>query len=84
MCKINGIMKKIAIDDYVPVYKETNRPVFSKANKNCIWVMLIEKLWAKLKGSYGDILNGNAFDVLNAFCLGPCYTYSTTSVLKQE
>lgn len=41
MCKINGVMRNVVIDDYVPVYKTTNRPVFSKANQKCIWIMLI-------------------------------------------
>ena len=77
-------MKKMAIDDFVPVYKETDRPVFSKPHKNCIWVMLIEKAWAKIKGSYQNILTGNTFDVLNTFCIGPCFIYSTCLNLSRE
>jgi len=37
--------------------------------------MLIEKAWAKIKGSYGAISAGCPHEVLNAFSLAPCYFY---------
>lgn len=56
--KENGIPKALIIDDFVPVYKESNRPVFCKSHGREVWVMLVEKAWAKLKGSYGNMLKG--------------------------
>lgn len=75
-----GIIKELVIDDYVPVFKETDRPVFCKANAHEIWVMLLEKAWAKLKGSYGAIVKGCPHEVFSAFCIAP----SSTIHINQE
>ena len=48
------------IYDHIPVYSTTNRPVFCKANGNEVWVMLLEKAWAKLYKSYKQIEAGYA------------------------
>ena len=37
--------------------------------------MLIEKVWAKIKGSYGAISSGSPHEVLNTFTVAPCYFY---------
>jgi hypothetical protein len=37
--------------------------------------MLLEKAWAKIKGSYGKINKGNPYEVLNTFSLAPVYNY---------
>ena len=53
-----GSYKEIIIDDYVPVYEGSNRPVFCRAVGGEAWVMLLEKVWAKLSGSYGNTSAG--------------------------
>lgn len=53
-----GVISEVVIDDFVPVFATTNRPVFCKANGREIWPMLLEKAWAKIKGSYGEIASG--------------------------
>lgn len=40
----------------VPFIKE--RPAFSAASDNALWVILLEKAWAKLYGSYKQIEAG--------------------------
>ena len=52
---VDGIITELVIDDYIPVYASTNRPVFCKANGREVWAMLLEKAWAKIKGSYGAL-----------------------------
>jgi hypothetical protein len=37
--------------------------------------MLLEKAWAKIKGSYGAIEAGTPHEVFNAFCMAPSFTY---------
>lgn len=77
-----GIIKELVIDDYVPVFKETDRPVFCKANVREIWVMLLEKAWAKLKGSYGAIIEGCPHEVFSCFCIAPSSTIHINSLNK--
>lgn len=72
---VAGIPTEVIIDDYIPVFAATDRPVFCKATGKEIWVMLIEKAWAKIKGSYGKISAGCPHEVLQAFSVAPCYYY---------
>ena len=55
---IDGIKQIIIVDDYIPVFKYTNSPCFAKPNKNKIWVMLLEKAWAKVNGGYVNTIGG--------------------------
>lgn len=47
---IDGGWKAIVVDDYIPV--QYNQPAFTRGRNNEIWVMLIEKAWAKVFESY--------------------------------
>ena len=60
---VNGQFKTIIIDDYIPV-KTTNpyEPAFSKSRSRNIWVILLEKAWAKLNGSYEAVIGGSQRD----------------------
>ena len=49
VCK-NGEWIDIVVDDWIPV--RNDMPVFSKANGHELWVILLEKAWAKLHGTY--------------------------------
>lgn len=60
ICK-NGTWREVVIDDYFPC--DMNEPVFSHAHGNELWVMLLEKAWAKLHGSYERIEAGLAENV---------------------
>jgi calpain-15 len=54
----------IHIDDFVPVDK--NGPIFVKPNGNEMWVVLLEKAFAKLMGSYAAIEGGHSLYALQA------------------
>jgi calpain-15 len=48
----------VIVDDYFPV-NQRGEPIFAKPSGNReIWVMILEKCWAKLNGSYADIEGG--------------------------
>lgn len=49
---INGKPKFFVIDDQIPCSNSTNFPVFTQPVGNELWVMLMEKVWAKAIGSY--------------------------------
>ena len=51
-----GKWRTIDIDDYVPfVY---NEPAFSKSKDKQLWVIILEKAWAKIYGCYKQIEAG--------------------------
>lgn len=60
--KKNGETKEVVIDDYFPC--QDGEPCFSKANGNELWVLILEKVWAKLHGSYERIEAGHAHNVM--------------------
>ena len=60
---LHGVQKIIFIDDYFPVLN--NQPAFSKARNNAIWVMILEKAWAKVSGSYSNTKGGYMTEALN-------------------
>jgi calpain-15 len=57
-CK-NGEWVTVTVDDYFPCHPR-GEPVFSRANGNELWVLLIEKAYAKLHGSYWALRSGFA------------------------
>ena len=52
----------MVIDDFIPC--DRGQVVFSAANGNELWVILLEKAWAKLHGSYERIEAGFAENVM--------------------
>jgi len=47
---ICGERVQVAVDDHFPCMEGV--PVFSRSNGPQIWVMVLEKAWAKLVGNY--------------------------------
>lgn len=65
--KINGEWKIVILDDYFPCFKSNDKikqPIFSKPKNSELWVMLLEKAWAKINGGYINIISGWATEVL--------------------
>jgi hypothetical protein len=61
-CK-NGLWTTVRVDDYIPCYPDSG-PIFSKSHGNELWVLLVEKAYAKLHGSYLSIQTGQSYDAL--------------------
>lgn len=55
----------ITVDDFIPV-NERGSPVFVKPNGNEMWVMILEKAFAKLMGSYASVEGGHSLFALQA------------------
>lgn len=53
---INGIQSPVIVDDYFPT--KNKRPCYASTRDGELWVMLLEKAWAKLYGSYSRIESG--------------------------
>ena len=68
-----GVIKEVVVDDFIPVTPQ-NTPLFAKpAGGREIWVMILEKCWAKLHGSYAAIVGGLPNEVLHAFSGAPTF-----------
>jgi len=61
-----GNWQAVYVDDYFPCKADRSGPVFSqsKAGENELWVLLLEKAWAKLFHTYERIEAGLTRDVL--------------------
>ena len=66
---ICGEWKEVVVDDFFPTDK-IGEPAFSKAQGNELWVMLLEKAWAKINGTYEGTIEGSPFEAFNF--LEPC------------
>ena len=55
---IDGKPQIVIVDDYLPVNKRTKKPVYAQSKGNELWVMLLEKAWAKVNGGYANIISG--------------------------
>lgn len=52
----DGIWKNIVVDDYFPCVR--NKLCFSKSHGSELWVIILEKAYSKLYGSYHNIESG--------------------------
>ena len=55
----------VVVDDTIPCLGPDLGPSFSKANGEELWVMLLEKAYAKIYGSYEKINNGMSGKAIN-------------------
>ena len=63
---IDGKRQIVIVDDYLPAFKRNKRPCYAKSNKKEIWVMLLEKAWAKINGGYANIISGLPCEAMEA------------------
>lgn len=60
----------IDMDEYIPWLE--NQPAFTKAKQSELWVILLEKAWAKLYTSYKRIEAGCAEEPFHDLTGAPC------------
>lgn len=56
LCK-NAEWVEVIVDDYFPCFPNGG-PIFTKAHGNELWVLLLEKAFAKLHGNYKTLVGG--------------------------
>jgi len=71
---MNGEPVTIIIDDYIPTSDDI--PIFSRGKA---WVMLVEKAWAKMRGSYKNMGEGEIYETLRDLTSAPSYVYDLSS-----
>ena len=64
--RINGLWQLVLVDDYIPCYGTWGKNfAFTSTNGNELWVILLEKAWAKLNGNYAKAIGGEPHEVFD-------------------
>lgn len=58
----NGVRQVVYVDDYIPCVN--GQPHFTSNNGPELWMLIAEKCWAKIHGSYEVIIGGMMHDTL--------------------
>ena len=59
ICK-NGDWVEVIVDDYIPCYYNAG-PIFAHSKGDELWVLLLEKAYAKLHGNYYSLKSGYSY-----------------------
>lgn len=73
---LEGEWQIVVLDDYFPCNKRTRQPLFARPKEAELWVLLLEKAWAKVNGGYLNITGGWATEVLSVFTSFPIEYFS--------
>lgn len=75
----NGIPTEVIVDDHIPCKYEggVSRPCFSTSNKNELWVIILEKAWAKLHKDYVKVIAGLSHETFRDLTAAPSYLYQS-------
>ena len=65
----------VVVDDRFPCFNKQRGPCFSRGHGKEIWVLVIEKAWAKTYGNYKQIEAGFTREALSAFTGAPARTF---------
>ena len=72
---INGEETLIVVDNYFPC--KAGKPMFSTNNTHEIWVMILEKVWAKIHNNYQSIIDGRSYEVFRDLLGAPSFYYKS-------
>lgn len=74
---VNGEETLVVVDDYFPC--KAGKPMFSSNSQHEIWVMILEKVWAKLHNTYQNIIDGRSYEVFRDLLGAPSF-YSKSNI----
>ena len=69
----NGIEMVVIIDDLIPC--KGDNVAFARANGPELWVILLEKMWAKLHGCYDRIAGGLEYETIRDLSGAPGFFF---------
>lgn len=70
---LTGVWEDIILDDYFPTYY--NQPAFNSTKSKELWVMLLEKAWAKVNKGYHNIVGGLIRETLHDLTGAPAISF---------
>lgn len=71
---VQGDWKYILIDDYFPCFP-MDKPIFAKSLEKDLWVLILEKAYAKNFGGYSKLEDGDCRHSLVDFTGCPVFSY---------
>jgi len=74
----NGKWKEIIVDDSIPVNSFDKKPAFTSHNGNELWVMLLEKAYAKCFKGYLNVDAGMTLEALRDLTGAPTEMFDPT------
>jgi len=77
---INGQFRNVTVDDQFPYNPITQKTAFSKGKENELWVLLLEKAWAKVNCCYEATIRGYTSEAFMALTGAPVEFYSHESI----
>lgn len=72
-----GIWTEVVVDDTTPCQPYSKQPIFNRSSGNELWVILLEKAWAKINGGFQNISGGLTREALRSFTGASCKTFFT-------
>ena len=81
-CK-DGEWQTVTVDDLIPCSKSSREPVFSRNNGNELWVIILEKAYSKLHGSYLALKGGMAQESFEDMTGCPAFTYYFSKIREK-
>jgi len=72
-----GEWKEVVIDDFFPCNRYKKTPIFTKGNDKELWVLILEKVWAKIYGSYDSTEAGLTRECLHDLTGAPTMFFFT-------
>lgn len=73
---VNGEVRVFVVDDYFPCLAGTTDSAFSKSRGPELWVLLLEKAWAKINKTYENTITGYASEALRFLTGAPVEFYN--------
>jgi len=74
----------VVIDSFFPFLESYNELIFAKPNGNELWVILLEKAWAKFLGAYKNCEGIPASITLNHLLGVPVRSYWVNDLAENE
>ena len=84
---ICGSLQTIILDDYFPAYAKPGyvpQWAFTTSHDKEIWVMILEKAWAKAHGNYSRIIGGDSREALSALTGAPSLIINHSNMSKND
>lgn len=74
---IEGQRTPVVIDHYIPVYEDSEQPAFSRSKDHGeLWIMLLEKAYSKMHGTYEKTVGGSGYEALIALSGAPTQRFN--------